>query len=101
MRTLPDFRCNRPFRPPAPRAALGLVLVVALGRAGSLAAGEIPLANWNVSSGKRGPLSTLGDAGSPGLFVPFAPCRVADTRAGLGFTGSYGPPSLGAGRRGR
>jgi hypothetical protein len=29
-------------------------------------------------------------------FVAVAPCRVADTRAGSGFTGAYGPPSLAA-----
>jgi hypothetical protein len=34
--------------------------------------------------------------GSPGalFFYPVAPCRVADTRAGFGFSGSFGPPSL-------
>jgi hypothetical protein len=30
-------------------------------------------------------------------FYPVAPCRVADTRAGFGFSGSFGPPSLVAG----
>ena len=35
-------------------------------------------------------------AGSPGAlnFYPLTPCRVADTRAGSGFSGSFGPPSL-------
>ena len=34
--------------------------------------------------------------GSPGAlyFYPLAPCRVADTRTGFGFSGSFGPPSL-------
>ena len=35
-------------------------------------------------------------ASSPDPFIAIAPCRVADTR-GNGFTGGYGPPSLGAG----
>jgi len=38
-------------------------------------------------------------AGSPDALslYPLAPCRVADTRVGLGFTGAFGPPSLVAG----
>jgi hypothetical protein len=37
-------------------------------------------------------------AGGSGLdFYPAAPCRVADTRAGAGFPGQFGPPSLGGG----
>ena len=73
----------------------GLSLLV-LGSAGRLAAvGDIPLTNWTVPSGRPGTLSTLaGDAGSPGVFVPFSPCRIADTRAGSGFAGSYGAPSI-------
>jgi len=36
--------------------------------------------------------------GAPGALYFYAatPCRVVDTRAGQGFTGPYGPPSLGA-----
>jgi hypothetical protein len=30
-------------------------------------------------------------------FVPVTPCRVADTRAGNGFTGAFGPPTMTAG----
>jgi streptogramin lyase len=30
-------------------------------------------------------------------FYPVTPCRVADTRAGAGFTGAFGPPSMAAG----
>jgi hypothetical protein len=34
----------------------------------------------------------------PGLeFYPVTPCRLVDTRAGAGFSGSFGPPSLSAG----
>jgi len=38
----------------------------------------------------------LAPAGSPGAlhFYPLTPCRVADTRAGFGFSGTFGPPSL-------
>ena len=31
------------------------------------------------------------------VFVAMTPCRVVDTRAGFGFSGSFGPPSLAAG----
>src|SRR5262249_34399562 len=31
-------------------------------------------------------------------FVAMTPCRLVDTRAGQGFTGAFGPPSLGGGR---
>ena len=35
---------------------------------------------------------------SSGLeFYPVAPCRVADTRTGAGFSGAYGPPSMAGG----
>ena len=37
------------------------------------------------------------DAGTL-TFYPVTPCRVADTRAGSGFTGQFGPPSMGAGQ---
>jgi hypothetical protein len=30
-------------------------------------------------------------------FVPVTPCRIADTRAGFGFSGAFGPPSLASG----
>jgi len=31
------------------------------------------------------------------VFVAMTPCRVVDTRQGQGFTGAFGPPSIGAG----
>ena len=31
------------------------------------------------------------------FFYPLTPCRIADTRTGQGFSGSFGPPSLAAG----
>ena len=30
-------------------------------------------------------------------FYPLPPCRIADTRSGAGFTGQFGPPTMGAG----
>src|SRR5262245_37628355 len=33
----------------------------------------------------------------PMTFIALTPCRVMDTRSGLGFTGAFGPPSLPAG----
>ncbi|KAA0248814.1 MAG: hypothetical protein EDX89_24490, partial [Acidobacteria bacterium] len=48
---------------------------------------DVPLRNWEV------PRSTLADAGSPGLFIPATPCRIADTR---GAAGAYGGPALAA-----
>lgn len=35
--------------------------------------------------------------GTPLLLYPLAPCRVADTRAGFGLSGAFGPPGLAAG----
>jgi hypothetical protein len=32
--------------------------------------------------------------GTAESFVPLTPCRIGDTRAGSGFTGAFGPPSL-------
>ena len=44
----------------------------------------------------NGYFARLGDLGAL-HFYPLTPCRVADTRAGFGFTGAFGQPSL-AGR---
>src|SRR5258706_3443660 len=41
------------------------------------------------------PARVLAIAPSPLPFIAITPCRVADTR-GNGFTGAYGPPSIGA-----
>ncbi len=64
------------------------------------ASDRVPLKNWAVpqaTSGSRpSTLGALGDAGNPAIFVPFAPCRMVDTRGGGVFTGSYGPPALAA-----
>jgi len=37
-------------------------------------------------------------SGAALAFYPATPCRVADTRAGQGFTGQFGPPSMTAGQ---
>jgi hypothetical protein len=38
----------------------------------------------------------MTDVTSPRLFVGIAPCRIADTRSGQGFSGQAGPPALAA-----
>ncbi len=65
---------------------------------------HVPLKDWVVpqagGASRPSAIGTLGDATGPGIFVPFTPCRMVDTRAGFGFTGSYGPPALaGSGSR--
>jgi hypothetical protein len=44
-------------------------------------------------------LLTCGSANTSGAleFYPVTPCRIADTRAPAGFTGSFGPPSMAGG----
>jgi len=39
----------------------------------------------------------LPASANPLVFVAMPPCRIVDTRAGQGFTGAFGPPSLVAG----
>ncbi len=97
MCSMREVRSGRPILSAIVRAAGIFVLVVAGFPGRPAVAEDIPLRTWTVPSGKSGSISTLGDAGSPGVFVPFSPCRVADTRAGFGFTGSYGPPSIAGG----
>ncbi|MFN0166995.1 MAG: InlB B-repeat-containing protein [Bryobacteraceae bacterium] len=41
---------------------------------------------------------TPGGSNGPFRFIAVTPCRVADTRAGQGKTGAFGPPSLPAGQ---
>ncbi|KAA0252437.1 MAG: hypothetical protein EDX89_18440 [Acidobacteria bacterium] len=69
-----------------PARLLGTAAVAVCLCLGSSAWGaDVPLRNWEV------PRSTLADAGSPGIFVPATPCRIADTR---GAAGAYGGPAL-------
>ena len=70
-------------------ALFGLLALVAP----RISADEVPLRNWTVPSSPTR-LSALGDIGTPGVFVAVTPCRVVDTRAGMGFGGTYGPPAL-------
>jgi hypothetical protein len=59
---------------------------------------DIPLRNWTVPPYTRamGGLTTMTDVTPPRLFVGVAPCRIADTRSGQGFSGQAGPPALAA-----
>ena len=63
-----------------------------------------PLVNSvSVAGGGSAPASatdpTVITAITGGLgFFPVTPCRVADTRAGQGFTGQFGPPTMTAGQ---
>lgn len=68
---------------------IGLLLLVAP----RASAEDIPLRDWAIPSASSR-LSALGDIGSPGVFVAVTPCRVVDTRVGMGFGGMYGPPAL-------
>ena len=48
----------------------------------------------NLSANQTANFSGIAVAGLE--FYPVTPCRVADTRTGAGFTGSFGPPSMAA-----
>jgi hypothetical protein len=66
---------------------------------GGLALGGEAIANWRAPATWTPPrasgVTTLSET-PPVPFIPITPCRVADTR-GNGFSGQYGPPSIGAG----
>lgn len=68
---------------------IGFLLLVAP----MASAEDVPLRDWAVPSASSR-LSALGDIGNPGVFVAVTPCRVVDTRVGMGFGGAYGPPAL-------
>jgi hypothetical protein len=59
---------------------------------------DVPLRNWTVppytAMGSQGGLTTMADISDPIAFVPTDPCRIADTRAGEGFSDQAGPPIL-------
>ena len=65
----------------------------------SLALGGESIANWRApatwSPSRANGVTTLSET-PPVPFIPITPCRIADTR-GNGFTGAFGPPSIGAG----
>ncbi|MCE7957718.1 MAG: hypothetical protein DYH06_07230 [Acidobacteria bacterium ACB2] len=71
--------------------SLALVCLALSGTAGAFE--DVPLTDWPLpSTSAKGP-STQADAGSPGIFIPATPCRIADTR---GAAGPYGGPALAA-----
>ena len=81
------------------RRASVLCLPMILLTAGALGGGGIP--NWPAPStwtpprgGGSGGVRLLAET-NPLPFLAVTPCRGADTRAGAGFAGQYGPPSLG------
>ena len=49
------------------------------------------------SGASRRALAASTDLSGPLPFIPVAPCRVIDTRAGSGFPAGYGPPSIAGG----
>jgi hypothetical protein len=79
--------------------AQGSSLVMASFFMGGLALGGEAIANWRAPATwtpqRAQGVTTLSET-PPVPFIPITPCRVADTR-GNGFSGQYGPPSIGAG----
>lgn len=57
----------------------------------------IPLGSWAVPAYSSVGIHSLTDLSGMLPFVAITPCRVADTRAGSGFGGAFGPPALVAG----
>jgi len=80
------------------RRSTGALIGLLLLGAPLVTADDIPLRNWVVPS-TSSRLTALGDIGNPGVFVAVTPCRVVDTRLGMGFSGAYGPPALTAAPR--
>ena len=75
-----------------PRARATALLVLPL-LATPLLAATVPLRDWAIPSSATGVgPAPLADAGYPGVFVPFSPCRLVDTRDAAG---PYGGPKLG------
>jgi hypothetical protein len=63
---------------------------------------RVPLRHWPaplywqpdpILAGFR-PLATVPSDPNPLAFIGMTPCRIVDTRAGTGFSGAFGPPSL-------
>jgi hypothetical protein len=80
------------------RVGVLALVIVCLGTVAVAQEDQVPLANWvappHWTPTKSMVASAMTDLSNPVPFIPITPCRVADTRAGSGFTGSYGPPSL-------
>jgi hypothetical protein len=65
---------------------------------------QSPIPNWPAPAtwsppGASGAIRTMTDVTPAIPFVAITPCRIADTRAGQGFSGQAGPPSLDTGTR--
>jgi hypothetical protein len=79
-----------------------LILVFLLATGGALLAQVAPpesIPNWSVPatwspSRAAGGIQTMVDVSDGIPFVAISPCRIADTRAGQGFSGQAGPPGL-------
>ena len=78
-----------------------LLFAVTVAGAGNLIGQVAPadqIPNWSVpptwSPSSAGGIQTMTDVSEPRLYVAISPCRIADTRAGQGFSGQAGPPGL-------
>jgi len=76
---------------------VSLLVLVSVSLAGLAPGSEVP--NWPTpgtwTPSRALGVSSVSDFTIPLPFIGITPCRVADTR-GNGFTGGYGPPSIGA-----
>ncbi|MGB7763154.1 MAG: tail fiber domain-containing protein [Bryobacteraceae bacterium] len=56
-----------------------------------------PDSSGRIAPGRETPQATeTAQVGEAAVFVAITPCRLADTRAGSGFSGAFGPPTLAA-----
>ena len=72
--------------------ATGGVLLAQVPPADAIPNWSVP-ATWSPAVDSGG-IQAMTDVTSPRLFVGIAPCRIADTRTGQGFSGQAGPPIL-------
>ena len=84
------------------RVSSAVLLSIVFSTAAALAQSAVP--NWPTPAtwtpfGARGGIGVMEDVTPAIPFVAIAPCRIADTRAGQGFSGQAGPPSLNTGTR--
>src|SRR4029079_3855436 len=76
--------------------AVALLLLLPAALPAQVVRDEVPLKSWQAPLYWQ-PAQAENDATSipsPLVFVGITPCRIVDTRAGHGFTGEFGPPSL-------
>ena len=84
------------------RFRTAVLIVVFLATGGALLAQVAPadnIPNWSVPSTwspsrASGGIQTMTDVSEAIPFIAISPCRIADTRAGQGFSGQAGPPGL-------